>query len=190
MITLVLGLVVFFAAHLAPTFPEAHARAVAAFGEGPYKGLFSVISAVGLGLIVVGVSATRGGPADPQLWSPPLWTKHIAIVLMLLAFIQLVAAYVPSHIRDWVKHPMLSAVKTWALAHLIANGDLLALILFGSLMIYAGYDRFSVKWRAVPLRPAATGWTGDAICVGVGALAWAAVLFVIHPYLGAAILTR
>jgi uncharacterized membrane protein len=82
-----------------------------------------------------------------QVWSPPPWTRWVAIVLMLPAFIFLVAAYVPGRIKETLKHPFLVAIKTWALAHLIANGDLASIILFGSFLAYAVYDRITLKRR-------------------------------------------
>ena len=93
------------------------------------------------------VFAFAKAPVVP-VWSPPSWTRWVAIVLMLPAFIFLVAAYVPGQIKAKLKHPFLVAIKTWALAHLIANGDLASIILFGSFLAYAVYDRITLKHRA------------------------------------------
>jgi uncharacterized membrane protein len=107
---------------------------------------------------------------------------------MLPAFILLASTGAASHIRDKVRHPMLAAIKLWAAAHLLANGDLLALLLFGSFLAYGVYDRISVKRRAVPLKPKTDGWRGDAIAVAVGVVLWAATLFWLHGAAGVPLL--
>lgn len=136
-------------------------------------------------MIVWGMGAARGSAADPQLWHPPVWTRHLAFALMLPAFILLVAAYVPSHIRDKAKHPMLAAVKFWALAHLLANGDLAGLLLFGAFLAWAVYDRISVKKRGAkgPLGDRHGGVTNDIIAVVVGILLYLAMFRWGHPLL-------
>ncbi len=118
-----------------------------------------------------------------QVWSPPGWTRWVAIVLMLPAFIFLVAAYVPGQIKARLKHPFLVAIKTWALAHLIANGDLASIILFGSFLAYAVYDRITLKRRQATglVTVAASGPPrNDLIAVVLGA-----VLYVRVPGLAA-----
>jgi uncharacterized membrane protein len=107
---------------------------------------------------------------------------------MLPACVLIVAAYAPSHIRDWTRHPMLAAVALWAAAHLVANGDLLALLLFGSFLLFAFYDRFSVSRRALAPRVAARGWAGDAAAVLVGLGLWAAILLRLHAWAGVPLL--
>jgi uncharacterized membrane protein len=188
MAILILGLILFFGAHLTPTFPAFQASMVDRVGEKVFKGGFSLVSLAGLVLIVLGVSAARGSAADVQLWHPPLWTHHLAFALMLPAFILLASMGQASHIRDKVRHPMLAAIKLWAAAHLLANGDLLALLLFGSFLAYGVYDRISVKKRAVPLKPRADGWRGDAIAIVVGVVLWAATLFWLHAAAGVPLL--
>ena len=149
MLTLVLGLVLFFAIHLVPTQPELRGGLVSRYGEGAYKGIFTLVAIVGLALIVLGYGKMQVMPGkNPELWHPPLWSRHVALALMLPSMILLVAAYVPSRIRDAVKHPMLASVKIWALAHLLANGDLASVVLFGSFLAWAIFDRISVKRRA------------------------------------------
>ena len=127
------GLILFFAVHLLPIMPDLRAGVRDAIGGGGYRGLFSLISLLGLVLIVIGYGDLRTSvAANPELWSPPTWTRHIAFLLMIPSMILLVSAYVPNRIRDAVGHPMLAAIKIWALAHLLANGDLASVILFGS----------------------------------------------------------
>jgi uncharacterized membrane protein len=188
MTILILGLAIFIGAHLIPTFPEFRAAKIAQLGANGYKLLFTAASLIGLILIVLGVAAARGSAADIQLWNPPLWTRHLAFLLMAFAFILLVATYIPSKIRDKVRHPMLAAVKLWALAHLLANGDLIALLLFGALLAYAVYDRISVKRRGGPAKPAASGWAGDALAIALGLGLWALTLFWLHPLAGVPLL--
>jgi uncharacterized membrane protein len=188
MAMLILGLVLFIGAHATPTFPDFRAALAARVGLGPYKLLFTVASLAGLVLIVLGASALRGSPADTAIWSPPLWTRHLALALMLPAFVLVASANIPSHIRDKARHPMLAGVKIWALAHLLANGDLLALLLFGSILAFAIYDRISLKRRAVAAKSPAQGWGGDAAAVVVGAALWAVTLFWLHPLAGVPLL--
>jgi uncharacterized membrane protein len=181
MLILGLGLAVFMGVHLLPTAAATRDGLVARFGESTYKGLFSVASLIGFALIVYGYHKLQLMPGkNPVLWTPPSWTKHIAFTLMIPASIALVAAYVPSRIRTTLKHPMLVAIKIWALAHLIANGDLAGVVLFTSFLLYAVYDRISLKRRAngTGLGPVGTAkgtLRGDIIAV-VGGLAFYAFM--------------
>lgn len=188
MIQLVFGLILFFAAHLLPTAPLLRGGLVSALGENGYKAGFSLASGLGLVLIILGVAAMRGSGADIQLWRPPLWARHLTFALMLPAFVLVVSAYAPSHIRDWTRHPMLAGVMLWAAAHLFANGDLLALLLFGSFLVFSIYDRISVSGRAATQRAAAKGWAGDAAALLVGLALWAATLFWLHARAGVPLL--
>src|SRR5262245_51488688 len=145
------GLALFFIVHLVPMLPSLRARLVAGIGAGPYRGLFSLASIAGLVLIVMGYGQMQGlGRGNPELWTPPTWIKHVVFLLMIPAMVLLVAAYVPSRIRTAVGHPMLTGVTIWAFAHLLANGDLASLLLFGSFLAFAVIDRISVTTRASP----------------------------------------
>ena len=185
MIVLILGILIFIGVHLVPTSPQARKGLAGQLGEAQYKIAFSVASFIGFALIIWGFGMARHSGANVQLWTPPTWTKHIAFALMWPAFVLLVAAYVPSHIRDKAKHPMLAAIKVWALAHLLANGDLAGLILFASFLAWAVYDRISVKKRGAlgPLGAKHGGVTQDIIVVVVGTLAYLAMLFWGHAWL-------
>jgi uncharacterized membrane protein len=185
MTVLILGLLIFIGVHLVPTSAPARAGLVAKLGENQYKIAFSVASFVGFALIVWGFGLARHAGANVQLWTPPTWTKHIAFALMWPAFVLLVAAYVPSHIRDKAKHPMLAAIKIWALAHLLANGDLAGALLFAGFLAWAVYDRISVKKRAAlgPLGTRHGGVAQDVIVVVVGTVAYFAMLLWGHPVL-------
>jgi len=185
MIVLILGILIFIGVHLVPTSPQARKGLAGQLGEAQYKIAFSIASFIGFALIIWGFGMARHSGANVQLWTPPTWTKHIAFALMWPAFVLLVAAYVPSHIRDKAKHPMLAAVKVWALAHLIANGDLAGIILFLSFLAWAVYYRISVKKRGAlgPLGTKHGGVAQDVIVVVVGTAAWLAMLFWGHPWL-------
>lgn len=187
MMLLIVGLIIFLGIHLLPTSPDVRNGFRERLGEGPYKAAFSIISLIGFAIIVLGYHKMQLHPGkNPVLWDPPTWTRHIALLLMLPAMIFLVAAQVPSRIRTAVKHPMLAAIKLWALAHLLANGDVASLLLFGTFLAYAVYDRISVKKRGDkgPLgdkQPSSP--VNDVIVVGVGVALYAALLFGGHQWL-------
>jgi uncharacterized membrane protein len=188
MLILIAGLALFVASHLVPTRPALRAGLVARMGQGGYMALFSVVSLASLVLIVVGYGqfSTASSQINPQLWSPPSWTRHIAYLLMAASMILLVAAYVPSRIRDVAQHPMLAAVKLWALAHLLVRGDLAALVLFGTFLAWAIYDRISVKRRGGgrgPLGNATGAARGDIIAVVGGLVLFGAMLAFGHKAL-------
>ncbi len=146
MALLIAGLVLFLGIHTLPMFPATRNGLVSRLGETPYKGLYTLLSFVGLGLIVYGYGVARfEGPL--VLYDPPFWLRHVTMLFMVPVFIFLVAAYVPSRIKTVLKHPMLVAVKLWALAHLLANGDLASVLLFGGFLAWAVADRISVKRR-------------------------------------------
>jgi uncharacterized membrane protein len=180
---LVLGLAVFIGAHVFVTRREARAAAIARLGEGPYKGLFSLVSLIGIILIVWSFARYRAaGYID--VWSPPVWTRHLAAVLVWPAIVMIVAAYIPGNIKRTLKHPMLSGVKLWALAHLIANGDLGSIILFAGILAWAVFDRITLKRRTDPGAPPIPigGWGKDLAAVIVGTLLYLALAFWFHPY--------
>lgn len=182
MTLLIIGIVVFLGIHLLPTFPSLRARLVGNLGETGYKILFALASVGGFVLLVWGFAVAP----TIQVWSPPAWTRWVAMVLMLPAFILLVAAYVPGQIKAKVKHPFLVAIKTWALAHLIANGDLASIILFGSFLAYAVYDRISVKDRAPTALiglPESGGPRNDIVAVVLGVVFYVVFLLWLHPLL-------
>lgn len=186
MLLLVIGLLLFFAVHLVPTSPGLRQGLAERFGENAYKIAFSVLSLIGFVLIVLGYHKLQLMPGkNPVLWDPPSWTRHVAFLLMLPAMILLIAAFVPSRIRAAAKHPMLAAVKLWALAHLLVNGDLGSLLLFGGFLAFGVYDRISVKHRAAT-GPFGTG-TGpplnDALVVAGGLALYAVMLFWGHGVL-------
>jgi len=186
MILLVIGLVVFLSIHLVPTNVELRNGLIARFGENGYKAFFAVVALIGFVLIVLGFHKLQLHPGkNPQLWYPPLWCQHLAAALMLPAMIALVATYVPSRIHTLLRHPMLVAIKLWALAHLLANGDLGSLLLFGSFLAYAVYDRISVKKRAAlgPLGTRTGPPINDAIVVVGGVALYLVFVYWAHEFL-------
>ncbi len=184
MFPLILGLLIFFVVHLVPTESDLRRGLVDRLGANGYKAVFSILSLIGFVLIVVGFGKLQVMPGkNPEIWAPPVWTRHLAFLLMLPSFVLIVAAYVPSHIRTAVKHPMLAGVKLWALAHLLANGDLASIILFGSFLAYGVYDRISVKRRGVMPAPAPAGVLNDAIVLAAGAALYIFMLTIGHARL-------
>src|SRR5262249_16411362 len=169
-----------------PTLPQLRSRLVGAIGAGAYSGLFALISLLALVLIVLGYGHMQGlGRGNPQLWEPRSWLRHVTMLLMVPALILLVAAYVPSRIRTHVRHPMLAAVMLWAFGHLLVNGDLASVLLFGSFLAYAVYDRISAGRRAAlgPLGTAKGGAVADVAAIAGGLALYALLLLWGHQQL-------
>lgn len=182
----ILGLALFFGTHLWTAFArKARDRLIAQLGPGPYKGLYSLLSIAGFAMIVIGWQ-----DADASvLYAPPDWTRHVAYVFVLVALVLLAAAYLPTgKIAAAAKHPMLAGVKLWALAHLLANGEVRSVILFGAFLAYGVVDRVAVKRRSEKT-PEAGPIRNDLIAVAVGVGAWAAIYFFLHRYVAGVDLT-
>ena len=187
MMLLIVGLILFLGVHLLPTSPELRAGLQARLGTNGYKAVFSLLSLAGLIVIVLGYHKLQLHPGkNPILWNPPEWTRHFAAGLMLPAMVLLVASVIPSRIRTTIRHPLLSAIKIWALAHLISNGDLGGVLLFGSFLAFAVYDRISVKRRGAlgPLGNAKPpSVVNDVIVIVLSIALYAALLFGGHAWL-------
>ena len=187
---LILGLILFLGMHAFSMARRSRAALIARVGEGAYKGLYSLVSVAGIVLVVIGFGQYRQG-GYIQVWDPPVWTRHLALVLVWLAFICLAATYLPGRIKARLKHPMLAGVKLWALAHLLANGDLGSMLLFGSFLIWAVLARISAKQRdeGPPHVAPRTGFRNDALAVLIGTVAYVVFLLWLHPSLiGVAVL--
>ena len=191
MVWLVLGLVLFLGVHsIAIISPDGRNRLAAQLGENAFKGLYSLASFAGLALIVWGYGVARETPV--LLYALPGGFRHLAALLMLPVFVLLLAAYLPGRIKTAAKHPMLLAVKLWALAHLLAQsvtgGTLADVLLFGGFLAWAVADRISLKRRAlagalrpVPALPA--GGANDAIALVGGLALYALFVFWAHAWL-------
>ena len=174
---LIAGLVLFLGVHsVAIVAPSFRTRTIQRMGEGAWKGLYSLISLAGFVLICYGFGLARQAPV--VLYSPPTWLRHLALLVMLPVFPLLIAAYLPGRIKTAAKHPMLAAIKFWAFAHLLANGSLADVLLFGGFLAWAVVDRISVKRRAMPqvLRTAPPGPWNDAIAVVLGLAVYALLI--------------
>jgi uncharacterized membrane protein len=183
MLILILGLILFLGAHVFSTLRGPRAALIEKYGAQTYKLAYSVVAGVGLLLIIWGFSRYRAEGLIP-VWEPPHWTRHIAMPLVWVAFVSLASRRAPpSRIRGWLRHPTLVALKSWATAHLLVNGDLGGMLLFGSFLGFAVYDRIAVKRRGDLGAPRLDAFTrGDAIALGAGTAIYALFL-VLHPYL-------
>jgi uncharacterized membrane protein len=182
LLILVLGLVVLLGAHVFVTFRDVRAAAIARLGQNGYRALFAIVSVIGLALIVWGFGQYHAHDLI-QVWSPPAFMRHITVGLMLFAVIFFTAAFIPGHIKAKLKHPMLASVKTWALAHLISNGDLGSILLFGSFLAWGVYARIAAKRRGdVGTTVAPSGWTNDIIVVVLGIAVYLALGYYFHLY--------
>jgi uncharacterized membrane protein len=178
---LILGLVVFFAVHSVRLVAGDFRQAQISASERRWKGVYSLISAIGLAFIIWGWILFR--PEAPQMFEPPAWGRHLAMALVWAAFVMLPAAHMPAgRIRHWVKHPMLLAVILWAVAHLLSNGDLASLLLFGSFLVYAVVDRVAVAGRGDPA-PAIVRPRSDLISVVAGTVLYAIFVLWLHGWL-------
>lgn len=182
---LILGLVLFLGVHSVRIVAEDwRSRTIARLGEGRWKGGYTLLSLAGFALIVYGYHAAWQSPV--ALWAPPVWTRHLAALLMLLSFVLLAAAYVPGNaLKAAIGHPMVVAVKVWALAHLLANHTLADVVLFGSFLVWAVLD-----FRAARARDRAAGTVyarGPALrtvlTVVIGLVAWAVFAIWLHGWL-------
>lgn len=183
---LIVGLVLFLAIHSARIFAEdTRTRFIAARGELAWKGLYALVSIAGFVMIVYGYGEARAAPI--ALWQPPVWTRHLAALLMLPAFIMLAAAYIPGNgIKARLKHPMLLGTKTWALAHLLSNGNLADVLLFGGFLVWAVlcFRACRQRDRAAGKVYESRGVTRTLGAVAIGVVAW----FVFAMYLHAALI--
>ena len=179
---MILGLAVFLAPHVFTTRRDTRAAMIALIGEGPYKAVYSLVAIVGVILIGWGFAHYRANEWI-DVWYPPAWTRHVTVALTWPAIIFVVAAYIPGNIKRGLKHPMLVGVKLWAFAHLLSNGDLGSIVLFGSILAWAVFDRITLKRRTDPGAPSIPigGWRNDVIAVIVGTLVYLALGFVFHP---------
>lgn len=181
--TLVIGLVIFLGVHsVSIVNPAWRDRMVDQIGEWPWKGIYALVSLIGLVLIIGGYAQARLDPI--VLYVPPTWLRHVAVLLLLPAFPLLLAAYLPGRIKIAVGHPMLAATTVWALAHLLANGNLADVLLFGAFLVWAAADRASMQHRAPRAIPGAPpSKANDWIAVGGGLALYVAFVLRLHEWL-------
>lgn len=187
MTLLLVGIALFLGIHSVRIFAEDWRTAgIAAMGLPGWKAVYSAVSIAGFVFIVYGYGLAREAPVD--LWNPPRFTRHLAALLTLPAFVLVAAAYVPrTNIKAALKHPMILGVKAWALAHLLSNGRLADVVLFGALLAWAILDYRAARRRdrgqGVAYR--AEGLVRDVAVVAIGLAAWAAFALVLHgPLIG------
>ncbi len=187
MLVMLIGLVVFLGAHTVPMAPALRGNLQARLGANAYRIAFTVVSILGIVLIARGFVIWKYAEGSPILYVPPTGLRHVALLLMVFSFISLAAMHGTSHIRKALKHPMLVGVKIWALAHLLANGALADVVLFGALLAWAVADRISVKRReraGLLVRPDFTPTLkGDLIAVGGGLIVYVLFVWKVHLWL-------
>ena len=180
---LVAGLLLFLGIHsVSIVAPRARDRWARSMGPNLWRAVYSTVAVVGFVLLVRGYAAARAEPV--VLYVPPGWGRHVTMLLMLPVFVMLFAAYLPGRIKSALKHPMLVAVKLWATAHLLANGMLADVLLFGGFLAWAVVDRISLKRRpARPVPGAAPSRWNDLFAVLLGLAAYVAFVLWLHPKL-------
>ncbi|MBV8764369.1 MAG: NnrU family protein [Hyphomicrobiales bacterium] len=186
--TLIIGLVLFLGGHAFTMHRAARARLLESLGEGRYRGLYSIVSLAGLVLIIRGYGVYRSAGMVP-LWYPPAFLRHVTFLLLLIAFILIAATYPPSHIKRWVRHPMITAIILWSFGHLLVRGDLGSVLMFGGFLLWGILARISMARRALKDVPGPTAvlteprWQSDLAVVAVGLVAYFAFVIWGHPWL-------
>ena len=194
MLLFILGLLLFFSIHMLPFYPEYRAQLIEKIdtdtidGEGMYKIIFSVISL--LGLVFIGIG--KGSMGFASLWDIPAFFRYISVIVILLSFILIVAAYLPNNIKRYVPHPMLTGVIIWGVTHLIINGDVASIILFGSFVVYSVvaikltnrresyvYSKHDTQ-ETIPVLK-------DGIVIGIAVLGFLILLWLHKPLFGRAV---
>lgn len=181
MTILILGLALFLGVHATRILAAPFRNAQVAAHPGRWKGVYSVLSAVGLGLIIWGWIQFR--PMAPQLYDPPPWGRHAAMGLVWMAFVLLAGSNGPvGRIKATVRHPMLLGTILWSAGHLLANGDQASALLFGAFLVWAIVDLISALRRGEPA-PVVTKPIADVIAVVAGTALYAVFVFVLHRLL-------
>lgn len=179
MFVLILGLILFLGSHTFTRFTEGRGVLVAKLGALPYRGLYSIVALIGFILIIVGYGQYRAA-GYIQIWTPPAFLTHLAYLLLMPVFVFLIAAYAPGKIKSAVVHPMLAAVQFWALGHVLVNGDLGSILLFGGFLTWGIFARARLGKAQRIVAP----WSiGDTIAIVGGIGGWVSMLLWLHPIL-------
>jgi len=185
MTCLIIGLVLFLGAHSIRMVADAwRTQAIASWGEKPFKGVYTLIALVGFYAMVTGYAEAR--LQTVALWTPPIATRHISVLLMLFASVLMAAAYVPrNHLKLRMGHPMVLSVKVWALAHLLANGNLADVVLFGSFLLWSVFNFKAARARDRAAAPVQTNAKTSAtlLTLLIGVAMWALFVFYLHAQL-------
>lgn len=182
MTLLVCGLILFLGVHsISIIARDFRNQMVERLGEAPWKGIYTLLALAGFALIVIGYGQARLDPV--VIYTPPVWVKHAAFLLLLPVFPILLATYLPGRIRSTLKHPTLVATKLWALAHLLVNGTLADVLLFGGFLAWAVADRISVKRRNQPTPAPASFGKNDIIALVAGLVLYVAFVGFLHTWL-------
>jgi len=185
MTCLIIGLILFLGAHSIRMVADAwRTQAIASWGEKPFKGVYTLIALVGFYAMVTGYAEAR--LQTVALWTPPIATRHISVLLMLLASVLMAAAYVPrNHLKLRMGHPMVLSVKVWALAHLLANGNLADVVLFGSFLLWSVFNFKAARARDRAAAPVQTNAKTSAtlLTLLIGVAMWALFAFYLHAQL-------
>ena len=172
MTTLILGIALFIGVHLVPSAPPLRSRLRGRVGAKAYSGLFALVSLIGFVLLVVGMGRAPFVP----LWGPPAWAHRVAVLGMPVALTLFIAAFMPTNLKRFTRHPMLWGVTIWAAVHLLANGDLASLILFGSFGVFSLFDMWSANRRGAELSSRVVPYWRDLIVVVGGGIVYVALL--------------
>ena len=182
MTLLVIGLILFLSVHLFSYFRSARGALIARWGEKQYKGIYALISAVGFGLIIWGYSQTRAGPAAADiLYWPPSWARHATMFLVLLAMVCFAIYFHRGWLKLWLRNPMSIRVALWAAGHLLSNGKLSSVILFGAFMLYGLID-ITVNTARGYEPSFIPNPRHDVISIIAGLVLYAFFLLIFHPY--------
>lgn len=189
MTLLVAGLILFLGTHALTMLRGTRAGMISSLGAGGYKAVYSVLSLIGFGLICYGYMTYRAG-GYIEIWTPPKWMPHLTLLLMFPAMITLAVYMLPAgRLKALLRHPMLVTLKIWAVAHLLANGDLGSIVLFGAFLVYAVINRISMKSREGERGPAPVWGEHDTFSIGFGIVLYVLFVYVLHKLLiGVAVL--
>jgi len=179
MYILLLGIFIFFGVHLVPSFVDFRLKLISKLGEGPYKGLYSLLALVGLILIIYGKSIAE----FQVIWEPPVWSRDAIIVIMIASFFSLVAADMKSNVKRFVKHPMLVGIALWSGSHLFANGDGASILLFGSFLIFSILDMFLANKRGAARQEKKFPIKKDVTIIIIGLIFYFIFIKYLHPWL-------